>query len=220
MNGVDVAVLEKVLNNFDLGIDPRSDVTRISDHYEWTYETNEKDMAFDKQFNTITWGRDDRYYNFLSGIWLYGNLFLISPSDNRNLFRVRESKTTTMLFNPLSHIKKPTKKHKKLINDILRYIYGKAPKKEISFPDSNGFEDYNNYLVQAFDAKLNDPMPLIHKDPQKNGTILTSMNFKEVVEKYFNQVMEEANGKISVAAKIAGLKEDTLRKRLKKINSL
>jgi hypothetical protein len=220
INGVDVAVLEKVLNNFDLGIDPRGDVTRFSDPYEWTYETNEKDMAFDKQFNTITWGYDERHNKFYEGLSFYCSLFLISPSDNRNLFYVRESKATTQFLNPLSLIKKPTQKHKKMINDILRYIYGKAPKKETPFPDSNGLTDYDNYLVQALDMKLNDPMPLIHKEPQENGFSLISMKHTELDEEYYRQVMKATNRNFSAAAKITGEKENTLRKNkiIKRLN--
>jgi len=227
MNGIDVVVLEKALNHYDLGIDTSNDVTRIGNPYDWQYEMNEEDMANDKQLNTITWGHDDRWFNFSHGLNFYESLFLISSYDKRNLFQVRESDTTTQFLNPLSFIKKPNAKHKQLINDILRYCYGKSPNKGISFPDKGGIEDYNNYLVKALDMKLNDPMPLIHKEPQENGFSLISMSFEELVKEYYKQVMEKATSmasvgdkKFSIAAKITGIKEDTLRKRLNKFKSL
>ena len=221
MNGVDVVMLEKVLNMHGLGLDNGSKKRPFSNIDDSIgFFSSDEAHHFDKRFNTIT------IYDYVAtqrigkGLNLYCALFMRNEMEDRSLFEVRNKKIFCFL-NPLTKaFGLNPRQHGKLVLDIVHYVTGMSPIRRIPFPE--GLLDYEPFIFQSFGGTIEDPYPCPQEKKEKENQSLRSVSIPtdisedELLGIYYRKLLKETHGVQKAAAARAGLGPDAFRKRLKK----
>jgi transcriptional regulator with PAS, ATPase and Fis domain len=199
MNGVDIKLLEKILNVFGLGIIGTNRRKPLKKIQGWPIEDADLRMI-------------------QKGMHVFESLFMVSSSINTNLFEAHKSgKFTLGVFHPFQFVHNPGPEHEKLVRSIIKYTSGYETDVSVPFPDVNA--DYLEFIRKTMHAAYDDPMSKATsgKAEKEKEKALTDMDEKTLLEKYYRLLLEKTHGSKSKAAKLAGIEISTFCKRLKKM---
>jgi transcriptional regulator with AAA-type ATPase domain len=221
MNGVDVAMLDKVLNTYGLGLDGASKkhpFSHISDNP--ILPSSEGANDFDRRFNTITVKENEVIEKVRAGLHLYGAIFMCHNTTDKSLFEVRNMERS-FSFNPMAEEYGLQSIHEELLLDIARYVIGQDPIWKIPFP--KGIFRYGPFISETFEKYEKDPYPLPQEKKETDNLkwdpkdIPTDISEDELLGIYYRKLLKETHGVQKAAAARAGLNPDAFRKRLKKM---
>jgi hypothetical protein len=212
--GVDIRVLESMLNPYGLGIMHES--TKQLFKKSTTASRTKEIIERDRRFNTLTYGKflntktRSEIIDIDRGIELLSRLFLTNQNNDANLFSARQTNKYEQYYIPPSNlIHNYDERHEKLASDIYKWVSGKE------------YNKYELFSVDLFPANRtttkNSGTPEIQVEKKCASTDLTNMNKDTLLITYYNQLIEKSKGIKAEAARKAGIKVDAFYKEYKRL---
>jgi DNA-binding NtrC family response regulator len=228
--GISIKSLDEVLRFYGLGImgDTQDNPNKSQKAIEWPLFTHEDSSTNDQRFGIMTMPVDENraIFNFYLGLSLYCWLFQISPNHNDSLFHVKEAGGSSFSYNDYLDKRVLIENgitNRRLFIDCIAYATGIVPQEN----HKDNMDEYFLYVDRILRSRSQNPTQptrYFHAEdeqisfPQSEEPQipdLTIMTEKQLLKNYYAQVMAKTCGNFRDAAKITGVKEDTLRKRKK-----
>ncbi len=230
-NGIDVELLEKILNKWGLGFDwdnmkkPFAKLNFIEEERE----------EWDAIFKTKTLRGIKEFYSVRGGLLLYCKLFHKDWFSSSDLLSSSSSIKPSAYSSPYLYTRNflvpdymgCTHRHEELAKDILEHVFEiKIPKdlrkKSLLIMDEPEFKgEYAEWLYQVHaaaqnESNLSDAMSGA-KEPQANPL---DMKEEDLLRSYYKHLLQKTGGNKKLAAVLADMKYKTFCSRLKKIKMI
>lgn len=218
--GINVRLIEKLMNRYGLGIDIQNDATPwINKNFKELVSSDPDDRKRDALFGTKTL-KKGIFSDVEKGIGFYRRLFLRNTRSNVNLLSVRsDDGRLPIILSPFKYIKNPTAECEVLAKSILEYCFRQRIKESMrndSLLDLSERE-YSEWVRNAFYMRMAEPeddtVEQAYEELEYNPL---NLPLDDLLCAYYKHLLTKSNGNIKKAAKMAGLKYDTLYSKLKK----
>ena len=221
---IDVRLLEKLLNRYDLGFDTRNEKTPWAEKdFSTSLSTLENDKKRDELLGTITY-RDDIFPRIREGLKFYRNLFLRLEVGPDSLLSVRSSEGRDLMSSsPIGYIKKPTDRHDALVKSILEYCLKRQidPQLRCASLIGMGHKDYAEWVGKVIDKPVHEPEEDRAIELQNSSAIshkpdLTAYkNEDEMIQAWYWAWARKFNGRYREMFTVLGINEKTGYRRLR-----
>ena len=202
MNGIDVVFLEKLLNQFGLGLHFANRTTPLKNSVPTETRIYSR--------NTTVKEKSPIEYKINQGLQFFNSLFWKSDADCKNLLEERRGDKIPFYPRCALMMNNPGAKHLRLVKDCLRYIGvpGDPPETE------EGITEF----LEACRAKKEDPIPEPERgslsEAQRKGKAETE---EDALRRYYKNLLVQEHGNVARVAKIAGKPYSTVRDTIKKL---
>jgi transcriptional regulator with PAS, ATPase and Fis domain len=220
---VDVSLLQKLMNRYDLGFD---------DPGRWTFPWAKKDFSSplssleddkkrDAYLGTKTY-REDIFSGISEGLRFYCDLFWRDAEGDVNLLSVKSEKGRKQAISPpFCYIEEPTDKHDALVKSILEYCLRRQidqSMRSVSLINMDS-KKYEKWAKKTFNIPAPEPEEDrandVVKEPKENPF---DMKLNDLLRDYYKYNLEKTNENKSQAAKKAGLPRSTFCDELKRLD--
>lgn len=208
--GVNVKLLESVLNKYRVGLDSNDRA------FPKNLNENQTGKIYEERFRVRESGWLNPFWEAYQGYVIFCSLFFQDPDkDKKNTLDVSEC-TSMRIHSPKTFQKVP----RALKKGIIECLSGvRLPAADV--PDTNeAREEFCRNLLRAYPTNsffMSMKKDLLEEEPQLSTPDIWSMTFEDFEKFYYKELIRQVGGDKSEAARRIGVKYQTFMSRLRRV---